>query len=66
MLYLHKINIFLIIFSLFFFYYIFDFRKTMTKQNIYNLIIISKQLNKNGKNTSHHTEENDKSLNLKD
>ena len=51
---------------MFFFYYIFDFRKTMTKQNIYNLIIISKQLNKNGKNTSHHTEENDKSLNLKD
>ena len=66
MLYLHKINIFLFIFSLFFFYYIFDFRKTMTKQNIYNLIIISKQLIKNGKNNSHLTEENEKSLNLKD
>lgn len=38
----------------------------MTKQNIYNLIIISKQLIENGKNNSHHTEENDKSLNLKD
>ena len=66
MLYLHKINIFLFVFSLIFFYYIFDFRKTMTKQNIYNLIIISKQLIKNGKNNSHLTEENEKSLNLKD
>jgi hypothetical protein len=65
-LYLHKINIFLFVFSLIFFYYIFDFRKTMTKQNIYNLIIISKQLIKNGKNNSHLTEENEKSLNLKD